>query len=181
MTPAGKPAIVTCTLEENPFAAVARTETVCAVPLAVNVTAAGFTLKEKSACATCTASEACALAVWPPTVAENKTVAVAVAADEAAVIVIGSATPGVADRVDGEMVTPAGSPVTATVVAPLPAGAVSIRDACCPAAPAVKLMLEGVRVRVGWLALFALLLLHEARPATSRLLIATEKRPPKKR
>ena len=50
VTPAGKPAIVTCTLEENPSSAVARTETVCGVPLAVKVTAAGFTLKEKSAC-----------------------------------------------------------------------------------------------------------------------------------
>ena len=96
-------------------------------------------------------------------------------------IVSGSATPGVADRVDGEIVTPAGSPLTATVAAPLPAGAVSIRETCSPAAPAVKLMLEGVRVRVGWLALLLLLLLHEARPAISRLLAATEKTPPKNR
>jgi hypothetical protein len=44
-------------------------------------------------------------------------------------------------------------------------------------------MLEGVRVRVGWLALLLLLLLllHEARPAISRLLAATEKTPPKNR
>ena len=47
----------------------------------------------------------------------------------------------------GRCVTPVGSPDTATVAAPVPAGAVSSREACCPAAPAVKWMLEGERVR----------------------------------
>jgi hypothetical protein len=48
VTPEGKPATVTCTLEENPFRPVASRETVAGVPLAVRVTAAGITLKEKS-------------------------------------------------------------------------------------------------------------------------------------
>ncbi len=93
----------------------------------------------------------------------------------------GSATPGVADRVVGAIVTPAGSPETAIAVEPLP-DAVSIREACCPAAPAVNFMLDGVTVRVGWLALLPpLLLLQEARPATSRLLAAIEQTLPKNR
>jgi len=47
-TPAGKPAIVTCTFEENPFSAVASRETVAGAPLAARVTAAGVTPREKS-------------------------------------------------------------------------------------------------------------------------------------
>lgn len=106
----------------------------------------------------------------------------AVAADWAAVSVNGNATPGVADSVDGVIVTPVGSPDVATAAAPLPTGAVSSREACCPAAPAFKLMLDGVSASVGWLALLLLLLLlHEDRQATSRLLAATEKAPPKNR
>ncbi len=50
VTPAGKPAMVTCTFEENPFCAVARRDTVAGVPLAAKVTAAGVTLSEKSGC-----------------------------------------------------------------------------------------------------------------------------------
>jgi hypothetical protein len=64
-TPAGKPATVTCTFEENPFCAVARRDVVPGAPLAVKVTAAGMTLNEKSGCgaAACTESDACAVAV----------------------------------------------------------------------------------------------------------------------
>ena len=103
VTPAGSPAIATCTLEENPFCAVASTETVAAVPFAVKLIDAGMTLSEKSAGgAAWTESEACVLALWPLTVAVNVTVAVVAAAEEAAVIVSGNATPGVTDSVAGE-------------------------------------------------------------------------------
>ena len=88
------------------------------------------------------------LAACPFTVAVNVTVAVAAVAEEAAVNTSGSAVPGAADNVDGEIVTPVGRPVTVTIAAPAPAGAASIREACCPAAPAVRLMVDGVSVSV---------------------------------
>ena len=97
--------------------------------------------------AACTESEPCALAVWPLTVVVKVIVAVVVAAEEAAVTITVRATPGVSDSVAGEIVTPVGSPDTATVAAPVPAGAASSREACCAAAPAVKWMLEGEKVR----------------------------------
>ena len=60
------------------------------------------------------------------------TVAVVVAAEEAAVRVSGRVVPGVTASVDGEMVTPAGSPDTVTGAVPPPASAeaVSSREAC---------------------------------------------------
>jgi hypothetical protein len=48
VTPDGKPASVTCTLEENPFCGVASKETVAGVPLAVRLTIEGVALREKS-------------------------------------------------------------------------------------------------------------------------------------
>jgi hypothetical protein len=105
---------------------------------------------------------------------------VAVAAEEAAVSVNGSAIPGVADNADGEIVTPVGRPDTAIVVAAVPAGAVSSKEACCPGEPAVNLMLAGLTVSVEVLP--ALLLLpQEATPAKTRLLAAREKMPLKNR
>jgi hypothetical protein len=92
---------------------------------------AGITLSEKSAgAAAATESEACAVTLWPLTVAVKVTVAVAAGVEEAAVIVSGKATPGVADNADGETVTPLGNPDTDTVTAPPPTGAPSSRDAC---------------------------------------------------
>jgi hypothetical protein len=88
------------------------------------------------------------LTAWPFTVAVNVTIAVVVVAEAAAVNVSGNAVPGVADSVDGEIVTPVGRPDTVIVAAPVPEGAVSIREVCCPAAPAVRLMVEGVSVSV---------------------------------
>jgi hypothetical protein len=129
VTPAGRPAIETGTLEENPFCAVARTETVAAVPLAVRLIDAGVTLSEKSAGAAVTESEACALALWPLAVAVNTTVAVVAGVEEAAVIVIGNATPGVTDSGKGATATPVGNPVMEIVVAPTPAGAPNNREA----------------------------------------------------
>lgn len=99
--------------------------------MAVKLTDAGVTLSEKSAgVAAVTESEACALAVWPLTVVVNDSVAVVVGVEEAAVIVSGKATPGVTERVAGEMVTPLGNPDTETVVALPPEGAPSSREAC---------------------------------------------------
>ena len=48
VTPAGRPAIVTWTLAENPFCAVASRDTVAGVPLAVKLTVAGVALSVKS-------------------------------------------------------------------------------------------------------------------------------------
>jgi hypothetical protein len=79
----------------------------------------------------------------------NVTIAVAAAAEEAAVNISGKATPGVTDSVAGESVTPLGRPDTATVVAPVTVGAVNSREAVRPAAPAVRSMVEGERVSVG--------------------------------
>ncbi len=141
VTPAGKPVMATCTLEENPLAGVAVTETLEARPSATRAKDTGLMLSEKSgggAEAACTEREPCALAVWPLTVVVKLTVAVVVAAEEAAVSIIVRATPGVSDSVAGEIVTPVGSPDTATEAAPVPAGAVSSREACCAAAPAVR-------------------------------------------
>jgi hypothetical protein len=75
--------------------------------------------------------------------------AVAAAADDAAVIINGKATPGVSESVAGETVTPLGRPDTATVVAPVPLAAVNSREAGCAAAPAVRWKVEGERVSVG--------------------------------
>ena len=63
VTPVGNPVIATGTLDENPFCAVASTETVAAVPLAVKVRVAGVTPSEKSTggAAACMETEACAL------------------------------------------------------------------------------------------------------------------------
>jgi hypothetical protein len=101
------------------------------VPFAVKVTEAGATLSEKSAgAAPVTESEACVLAVWLLTVVVNVNAAVVVGVDEDAVIVSGKATPGVADNIAGEMVTPLGNPETETVAPLPPPGALSRRDAC---------------------------------------------------
>ena len=129
VTPAGRPAIATCTLDENPFWAAASTETVPAVPSFVNVNVPGVTLSEKSAGAAWMESEAWVLTVWPLEVAVNVTIAVAAAAEDAAVNISGKATPGVPDSVAGESVTPLGRPDTATVATPVPAGAVNNREA----------------------------------------------------
>jgi hypothetical protein len=48
VTPAGKPVMVTGTLAENPFCAVASRDTVAGVPLAAKFTVAGVALSEKS-------------------------------------------------------------------------------------------------------------------------------------
>ena len=132
VTPAGRPAMVTTTFAENPFCAVASRETVPGVPPAVKLTVPGMAVNEKFGCAVaaCTVSAACALVVCPFTVAENITISVDAAAEEAAVMVNGSATPGVSDSVDGEMVTPAGSPETAMVAALVLDGTVRSKEAC---------------------------------------------------
>lgn len=118
-------------MEENPFCAVARTETVAAVPFAVKLTEAGITLSVKSAGATpVTESKACVLTVWLLTVVVNVNVAVVVGVDDVAVIVSGKATPGVTDNVAGETVTPLGNPDTDTVTALPPLGAPSRRETC---------------------------------------------------
>ena len=99
--------------------------------MAVRLTDVGITLSEKSAgVAAVTESEACALAVWPLTAVVNVTVAVVAGVEEAAVIVSGKATPGVADSSIGETVTPLGNPDIETVAALPPPAALSIRDAC---------------------------------------------------
>lgn len=166
-------------MEENPFCAVASTDTVAAVPFAVSVTEAGITLREKSAGATAvTESEACVVAVWLLTVVENVKVAVVVGVDEAAVIVSGKATPGVADNVAGETVTPLGNPDTETVAALPPTAGPSRRETCSPAAPAVNWMLEGESVSVGCEAPSPLLVLlpplQEPRPTMMTALATSE-------
>ena len=148
VTPAGRPAIATCTLDENPFWAVASTETVPTVPSAVKFKAPGVTLSEKSAGAAWTESEACVLTLWPLELAVNVTIAVAAAAEDAAVNISGKATPGVTGEVAGESVTPLGSPDTASVAALVPAGAANSREAGCPDLPAVRAIAEGVSVSV---------------------------------
>jgi hypothetical protein len=129
VTPVGRPVIATCTLDENPFWAAASTETVAAVPSAVKVNVPGVTLSEKSAGAAWTESEACVLTLWPLELAVNVTIVVAAAAEDAAANISGEETPGVIESVAGESVTPLGSPDTASVAAPVPAGAANRREA----------------------------------------------------
>jgi hypothetical protein len=125
-----------------------------------------------------TASDAWVLADCPSTVAVNVIIAVVAVAEDVAVNVNGSAAPGVADNVEGDIVTPVGSPDTVIVAAPAPAGAASRREACCPAAPAVRLMAEGVSVSEAWDPLLLLpLLLQEARPPASKLQAKSERMP----
>ena len=122
VTPAGKPATATCTLAENPFWGEASSDTAAGVPPEVRFTDAGMAVNEKSAAgaAAVTLSDACALTVCPLTDAVKRTAEVLAAAEEAAVKMTGSATPGVTDGVAGFIVTPAGSPDTAIAVAPEP-------------------------------------------------------------
>jgi hypothetical protein len=119
-------------LEENPFCAVASTDTIAAVPFAANATEVGIALSEKSVAGATpvTESEACVLAVWLLTEVVNVNVAVVVGVDEDAVIVSGKATPGVTDNVAGETVTPLGNPDTETVTALPPPCAPSRRETC---------------------------------------------------
>lgn len=82
------------------------------------------------------------------------------------------AVPGVSDGLDGETVTPAGNPDIVIVVAPpVRDDAVSRREACWPLAPAVRLRLEGVIVRVGVElgGVFIVAPPQENRPRASRL------------
>ena len=67
-------------------------------------------------------------------------------ADEEAVTVAVTAVPGVALIVEGLIVTPVGSPVTVTAVAPAADDPARSREICCPVAPAVRLRLAGVKV-----------------------------------
>jgi hypothetical protein len=132
VTPAGRPAIATCTLDENPFWAVASTETAPAVPSLVKAKVPGVTPSEKSGGgggAAWTESEACVLTLWPLELAVNVTIVVAAAAEDAAANISGEETPGVTESVAGESVTPLGRPDTETVVAPVPDGAANSREA----------------------------------------------------
>ena len=135
VTPEGSPERATDTLAEKPLTAVANTETVDAVPFDGKLTEVGMTLSEKSAAAACTEREPWVLTSCPLTVVLKETIAVAVAAEAAAVSVTGKAVPGVSESVDGETETPVGNPDTEAVTAPVPAGAVSNREACCPLPP----------------------------------------------
>ncbi len=157
VTPGGSPESATDTLAEKPSTAVANTETVDAVPFDGKLTEAGLTLSEKSAAAACTESDPRALTAWLPMVVLKESIAVDVAAEEAAVSVTGKAVPGVSESADGETETPVGNPDTVAVTAPVPAGAVSSREACCPLPPAVRLMLEGESVSVATAPLLPLL------------------------
>jgi hypothetical protein len=94
-------------------------------------------------------SEAWVLKLWPFELAVNVAIAVAAAAEDAAVNISDEAAPGVTESVAGESVTPLGRPDTETVVAPVPVGAVNSREAGLPVPPAVRLMMEGERVSVG--------------------------------
>jgi hypothetical protein len=179
VTPVGRPASATWTLEENPFSAVASTEMAVVVPLAVKLRDAGVTLREKSAgVAAVTESEACVLAVWPLTVVANVTVAVIAGVEEAAVIVSGKATPGVTNSSIGETATPLGNPDIETVAAPPPVAAPSNREACWPAAPAIRWMLEGESVSVAGDMMPPVMVLlpplQEARPPMINALATTE-------
>jgi hypothetical protein len=168
-TPAGKPLIVIGTFAAKPFCPVASRDTLAGVPFATSVVDVGVTLSEKSCGgAGCTDRVVCALTVWAPSVAVKLTEAVAAGAEEFALIANGKATPGLSERFDGAIVTPVGKLDTVTVAVPAPAGAVSSRDALWLAAPAVRLMLDGVTVSVGAGAL--LLLLVPLPPQESRAL-----------
>jgi hypothetical protein len=120
------------------------------------------------------------LTAWPPIVVVKETMAVLVAAEAAAVNVNGKAVPGVSESVAGEIETPVGNPDTVTVAAPVPADALSSREAVCPVAPAVSLMLEGESVNMGALPLpplpFPLLVFppQDARPMVNKPVARTE-------
>jgi hypothetical protein len=184
VTPEGSPDRAIDTLAEKPLTAVANTETVDAVPFAGKLTEAGLTLSEKSAAAApCTEREPWVLTAWLPMVVLKESIAVDVAAEAAAVSVTGKAVPGVSESVDGETATPVGNPDTVAVTAPVPAGAVSSREACWPLPPAVSLMLEGESVSVATAPLLPLLSpllvppLQDARPIASKPLAKIETAP----
>jgi hypothetical protein len=132
---------------------VANTDTVAGVTLSAGkITVVGLILREKSAggLPPCTLSEACVLTARPFTVAAKATAtAVAGIADTSAVNVTGNAVPGVRESVAGEIVTPDGNPDTVMVTMPPAVAPASSSEACCPFAPAVKVMLDGVSANVG--------------------------------
>ena len=183
VTPEGSPERATDTLPENPLTAVAKTETVDAVPFDGKLTEAGMMLSEKSAAAACTEREPWVLTACPLIVVLKESIALVVAAEAAAVSVTGKAVPGVSESVEGETETPVGNPDAVAVTAPVPAGAVSSREACCPLPPAVSLMLEGESVSVATAPLLPLLPpllvppLQDARPIASKPLAKIETAP----
>jgi hypothetical protein len=185
--PAGNPVTATWTFPANPFWLVACTLTDEVAPSATRLTDPGDTASAKSAdgaVAAFTESVACVLAVWPLTVVLKTTVAVDVAAEDAAVSVSGNVTPGASDRVVGDTVTPVGRPDTVTVAVPVPAGAASSREVCWPAAPAVNWMLEEESVNesaISLLLLLPLLLPHETRPPANKPLPRNQTTPLKNR
>jgi hypothetical protein len=130
VTPAGNPLMATCTVLENPFWGDASNDKLPDAPPDVKLRFAGMTLKEKSGggAAAVTLSDAVVLMVCPLTAVVNMTVAVPMLAEEAAVQVSVTAVPGVNVSVAGLMLTPAGSPDTATVTAPVSATALNSKE-----------------------------------------------------
>jgi hypothetical protein len=89
-------------------------------------------------------SDAALLSV--PEVPENWRAAVPAAAEEAAVRLTVSGVPGVTLSVEGEAVTPAGNPVSATAIIPeKPPVAVAVSVTGCALPPAVTLRLVALR------------------------------------
>jgi hypothetical protein len=151
------------------------------MPFDGRLTEVGMTLSEKSAA--CTEREPWVLTACPLMVVLKESIALVVAAVAAAVSVTGNAVPGVSESVDGETETPVGNPDTVAVTAPVPAGAVSSREACCPLPPAASVMLEGESVSVATAPLLPLLSpllvppLQDARPIASKPLAKIETAP----
>ena len=91
------------------------------------------------------------VAVWvrAPDVPLSVIVVVPAAVEDPAVSVRVWAAPGVRVKVDGLAVTPAGSPLRETLTLPVnPLSAVAVTETVCPAAPTVRLRVDGEAARL---------------------------------
>ncbi len=151
VTPVGSPLTVTATVPLKPFAVVASSVTGEPEFPPVNVWLVGETESEKSAGGAGAAVTARAtVAAWLslPKVPVNTTFTLPTAAELLVDSVTVCAVPGVSAKVAGLAVTPAGSPVTATLtvcVNPLSGAAVTL---ICPLAPAATETLDELNARL---------------------------------
>jgi hypothetical protein len=147
VTPAGNPLIATVTAPVKPFDGTALTLTTCPAPPATTEIAEGAADSEKSGIAAFAETVAATIAEWlrAPEVPVKVRVALPAEAVEAAVKVTFCAVPGTRVSAAGFAVTPAGSPLIATVTIPVkPFDGTAFTLTTCPAPPATTEIAEGV-------------------------------------
>ncbi len=144
VTPAGNPLTATLTVPEKPFRAVAVKVTGWALPPAVRLRLVTFAEKEKSGGLGLLFVVRENDTEWlsAPEVAVHITVVVPATAEAAAVKLTLCGVPGVIAMLEGDIVTPAGNPLTATLTVPeKPFREVTVKVTGCALPPAVRFRL----------------------------------------